>query len=193
MPKIMIIDDDKEWSKDISEYLQSEGFEVIIKANSDEGISLFNQEPFDVLVIDYKLLNGGTNKDNGVDVINKIRSYDKFIPIILCSGQLEKSGDVEKILIDSIRLGIADYFNKSKSAKELQVVIKKCQDIKTDSIISAYEKWYQKCVDKDAPVIVNSNGEKYSPKRIIEEIKKGTPLGVELRKDLAEFAIEVLN
>ena len=170
MSRIMIIDDDKDWSKDIAEYLISEKFEVIIKSNSDDGITLFNQEFFDVLVIDYKLLNGGSNKDNGIDVINKIRCYDKFIPIILCSGQLEKSGDIEKILIDSIRLGIADYFNKSKSAKELQIVIQKCQDIKTDSILLAYEKWYLKCKDKDKPIIINSNGEKYSPKRIVEEI-----------------------
>lgn len=193
MTKVMIIDDDKEWSEDIAEYLRSEGLEVITQTKSDEGIKLVKQGFFDALIIDYKLINGGTNKDDGIDVINKIRDYDKFIPIILCSGQLEKSADMDRILIDSIKLGIADYFSKSKSASELQKIIKKCEDIKTDSIISTYEKWYENCSDKETPIIVNSNGDKYSPKRIIDEIRKGTPFGVELRKSLADFALEVLN
>lgn len=193
MTKILMIDDDEEWATETIEYLTSESKEVILKLNSVDGLESFNQNFFDVLIVDYKLLNGNGSKDTGIDLITKIRSIDKFIPIILCSGQLEKSGDVEKILIDSIRLGIADYFNKSKSAKELDIVINKCRDIKTDSIISAYEKWYTSCQDKDTPIIVNSSGEKYSPKRIIAEIRQGTILGIELRNDLAEFALEVLN
>ena len=40
---------------------------------------------------------------------------------------------------------------------------------------------------------MNSNGDKYSPKLIIEEIRKGTPFGIELRRDLADFALEALN
>lgn len=193
MTKVMIIDDDKEWAEVIAEYLRSEGLEVIIKLKSNEGIDSIKQDFFDVLIIDYKLLNGGANKDNGIDVITKIRAYDRFIPIVLCSGQLEKEADMDRILINSISLGIAEYFSKSKSASELQKIIKKCEDFKTDIILSTYEKWYKSCPDKETPIIVNSDGDKYSPKRIIDEIKKGTPLGIELRRDLAEFAFEVLN
>ncbi len=193
MTKVMIIDDDREWAEDIAEYLRSEGVEVIIQIKSDEGIELVKQEFFDALIIDYKLINGETNKGDGIDVISKIRVHDKFIPIILCSGQLEKSADMDRILIDSIKLGIADYFSKSKSASELQKIIKECEDIKTDSILSTYEKWYERCSDKETPIIINSKGDKYSPKRIIDEIRKGTPLGIELRKSLSDFALEVLN
>lgn len=193
MTKVMIIDDDEEWSEDIAEYLRSEGLEVIIKMKSNEGIELIKQDFFDVLIIDYKLLNGGANKDNGIDVITKIRAYDRFIPIVLCSGQLEKEAGIDRILINSINLGIAEYFSKSKSASELQRIIKKCEDFKTDSIYSSYEKWYKSCPDKETPIIVNSKGDKYSPQRIIDEIKRGTPLGIELRKDLADFARELLK
>jgi CheY-like chemotaxis protein len=193
MTRVMIIDDDKKWSEDIAEYLRSEGLEVIIKTKSSEGIELIKQDFFDVLIIDYELTNGDANKDNGIDLITKIRAQDQFIPIVLCSGQLEKQADLDRILINSINLGIAEYFNKSKSARELQRIIKKCEDFKTDTILSTYETWYKSCTDKETPIIVNSAGEKYNPKRIIDEIRNGTPLGVQLRKDLAEFSLKVLN
>ncbi|NJD78574.1 MAG: response regulator [Candidatus Methanoperedens sp.] len=191
MTNVMIIDDDERWSEDTAEYLRSEGIEVIIQTKSHEGIRLVKEESYDVLIIDYKLINGETNKDDGIDVINKIRENDNFIPIIFCSGQLE-NWDMDHILIEAINLGIAEYFSKSKSASELQKIIKKCEDFKTDSILSTYEKWYKSCTDKDTPIIVSSRGEKYSPRRIIDEIKRGTPLGIELRKDLADFALECL-
>ena len=193
MTRVMIIDDDEEWSEDIAEYLTSEGLEVIIKTKSDDGVELVKHDFFDVLIIDCKLLNGTTSKDNGIDVISKIRANDLFIPIILCSGQLERSANMDQVLIDSIKLGIVEYFSKSKSASELQNVIQKCVDFKTDGILSTYEKWYQNCPDKETPIIVNSNGDKYSPKLIIEEIRKGTPFGIELRRGLADFALEALN
>lgn len=193
MTRVMIIDDDKEWSEEIAEYLTSEGLEVIIKTKSDDGVELVKHDFFEVLIIDYKLLNGDTNKDDGIDVISKIRANDLFIPIILCSGQLEKAANMDQVLIDSIKLGIVEYFSKSKSASGLQTVIQKCVNFKIDRILSTYEKWYQNCSDKETPVIVNSKGDKYGPRQIIEEIRKGTPFGIELRKDLADFALEALN
>ncbi|MFH1256660.1 MAG: response regulator [Candidatus Diapherotrites archaeon] len=192
MTKVMIIDDDKEWAADTAEYLRKQGLEVVTQTDSSKGIKKVIHEFFDVLVIDYKLVND-KNKDDGVGVIDKIRQSNLLVPIIFCSGQLEKSENMGDILIDSIKLGISDYFSKSKSANELLKLIQKCIDLKTDSILSTYESWYRKIKNKKTPVIVNSNGDKYTPAKIIDEIKKGTPLGIKLRKDLAKFALKVLN
>jgi DNA-binding NtrC family response regulator len=81
MKRILFIDDDREFSAAVCAVLRQAGFEVHHAFNGREGLALYPQHRFDLVVSDILMPD-----TDGVEVILAIRKMDARLPIIAMSG-----------------------------------------------------------------------------------------------------------
>ena len=110
---ILIIEDEVDIREGISEYLSEVGYEVKVASDGQEGIDLFRQNKFDLVLLDIML-----PKMDGLTVCKKIR-HNYNIPIIMLSA---KDEEIDKIL--GLELGADDYITKPFSVRELIARVK---------------------------------------------------------------------
>ena len=79
--RILIVDDNRQGLIARRHVLQELGHEVAICQDMKEALARFQQEPFDMVITDFKMPSG-----NGVDLIRKVRGLKPEVPIILISG-----------------------------------------------------------------------------------------------------------
>jgi CheY-like chemotaxis protein len=82
--KILCIDDDTAGLTLRKMMLESEGYEVLIAASGEEGLSLLERQHIDAIVLDYQMPTM-----NGADVARLIRESRPELPIVLLSGYVE--------------------------------------------------------------------------------------------------------
>ncbi|MDS9999073.1 DNA-binding response regulator [Bacillus atrophaeus] len=109
----MLVEDDRSISEVVDHYLTKEGFHVVHAFDGEEGIQLFQQNAFDLILLDLML-----PKLNGMDLLKIIREQSK-IPVLIISA---KDGDVEKAL--GLGFGADDYIAKPFSMIELSARVK---------------------------------------------------------------------
>jgi len=109
MPKIILVVDDKANVRNLMrEYLEAEGFRVIIATNGREALYTARQKKPDLILLDIMM-----PEMSGYDFI---RSYRKEYetPIILLTAKLD---EIDKVL--GLELGADDYITKPFGMKEL--------------------------------------------------------------------------
>ena len=79
--KILIIDDDINLCKVIGYQLEKQGFRVTSAHRGKEGLKLFGQQEFDVVLTDIQMPD-----ITGFEVLQKIRQDDKNVVIILITA-----------------------------------------------------------------------------------------------------------
>ncbi|WP_152514031.1 response regulator transcription factor [Bacillus sp. SB47] len=129
----MLIEDDNSISEMVDHYLTKEGFEVVLAFDGEEGVRLFQQGNYDVILLDIML-----PKLNGMDFLKLIREQSK-VPVLMISA---KDGDVDKAL--GLGFGADDYIAKPFSMIELTARIKAA--IRRATQYSASEPANQKLV-----------------------------------------------
>lgn len=111
--KVLIIDDEEyilSLSKDI---LLKNNYTVKTAINGIDGLTLFEKEPFDLILTDMKMPGM-----DGLDVIKQVRANNKEIPIIIITGH----GTLD-IAIKSLRLGAQGFLLKPFTPAELRASI----------------------------------------------------------------------
>ncbi|HEX2908696.1 MAG TPA: response regulator [Phototrophicaceae bacterium] len=83
MPKVMIVDDDRNTVKLLQTLLELDGFDVVISARGADVVPIAEQSSPDIFLMDYHLADM-----DGVDAIRQLRAHDRFMktPIIMTSG-----------------------------------------------------------------------------------------------------------
>jgi len=79
--RILIIDDEQIVLEVLRKILELEGYEVVTAANGDEGLELFSQKPFDLVITDMVM----PEKD-GLQTILDLRKEDPDLAVIAMSG-----------------------------------------------------------------------------------------------------------
>ncbi len=79
--KILIIDDEKDIVKFLSELLVREGFQVRNALRGDEAIDIFKAEPFDLVITDIRMPGM-----NGLEVMKQIKAMDEDTEVIILTG-----------------------------------------------------------------------------------------------------------
>ena len=87
MQRILIIDDEEAARDILMLILESEGYHVVEAKNGQEGVELFQRQPFDLVVTDLVM----PVKD-GLKTIIELRQTDPGIPVLAISG----GGAIEK-------------------------------------------------------------------------------------------------
>ncbi|MGL4109014.1 response regulator transcription factor [Clostridium sp. LP20] len=77
---ILIVEDEEAIREGLSEYLSEAGYSVTEACDGEEGINLFNEKSFNLVILDIML-----PKKNGFIVLNKIRETSK-VPVMMLTA-----------------------------------------------------------------------------------------------------------
>lgn len=113
--KILIVDDEPDFSRVISMWLQNEGYDVDLAANGEEGLEKARSLSPDLIILDV----GMPGKD-GYTMLREMRSETvlKNTPVIITTG---RSGMTELFAAE----GVKDYLIKPFENEDLLQRIKK--------------------------------------------------------------------
>jgi len=112
---ILIIDDEEPQRTVLAGFLKKKGFEIATAENAREGISIFESQPVDLVLTDYRM-PGGT----GLDVLHAVKRINPSVPLILITAYGNIEGAVE-----AMRDGAFDYISKPVKLNMLVAVIEK--------------------------------------------------------------------
>jgi two-component system response regulator CpxR len=108
MHKILVIDDDKDLTEMLHEYLGQEGFQVEISHNGEEGLLRATSQYFELVILDVML-----PEINGFEVLRRLRLQSQT-PVIMLTA---RGQEVDRIV--GLEVGADDYLGKPFSAREL--------------------------------------------------------------------------
>lgn len=109
---ILYVEDDEGLARLLQKDLQRSGCAVDIARDGEEGLRMIDEGSYDVLLIDYKLPMYG-----GFDVVRKLASRGALLPTIMITGY-----GSEKLAVEAMKLGIADYVVKDTEMRYLELL-----------------------------------------------------------------------
>jgi len=121
MAKILVIDDEKSIRDTLKEILEYEDHKVDLAADGDEGLTLFNENKYEIVLLDIKM----PQKD-GIEVLEEIFKINYEIPVIMISGH----GNIDTA-VESIKKGAYDFIEKPLDLNRLLVTIRNAMDKST--------------------------------------------------------------
>jgi DNA-binding response OmpR family regulator len=107
------VDDEQSIQTLLSYPLRKEGYEVVQATDGREALDRFEEEPFDLVVLDLML-----PKIDGLEVCRRLRGHSS-VPIIMLTA---KSEEIDKVV--GLELGADDYITKPFSMREFSSRIK---------------------------------------------------------------------
>lgn len=118
---VLIIDDEKAIRKTLNEILSFEGYKIKEAANGEEGLKLFSEKPFDVVLCDIKM-----PKIDGLEFLNKASEIHPDVPIIMISGH----GNIDTA-VEAVKKGAFDYLSKPPDLNRLLITLRNVVDRNT--------------------------------------------------------------
>ncbi len=112
--RVLVVDDEHLILKIISDILTKEGYEVKTAFNFDKALKLLKEYSFHVVLTDIRM-----PEKNGIDLLEKIRTFDSNMPVILMTGfaSLETA-------VKAVQHGAFDYLTKPLDYDKLKNVTK---------------------------------------------------------------------
>ncbi len=156
--RILLIDDDVNLNRVIRYQLEKNGFAVTVAYNGKEGLTIFKESPFDVVLTDIRMPDL-----SGIDVLKAIRQIDQHVIVIMITAY----GSVEQA-IHACNLGADDFLTKPFSQTQLVFVIEKAlQFRRLQSENQALRQLAEKDLQLDNLIAASSE-----MKRIIQLVRK---------------------
>lgn len=108
MDNILLVEDDINLIEGLEYALSKNGFHVDMARTVEEALSLYQQDQYDLLLLDLTLPDG-----NGFDICKKVRSHS-VVPIIFLTAM-----DEEVNVVMGLDMGADDYITKPFKLNEL--------------------------------------------------------------------------
>jgi DNA-binding NarL/FixJ family response regulator len=143
--RVLVVEDQEQWSSAISKRLIDSGHEVV-RLNNAEDVDLTRIDLFDSAVFD---INFGAGKLTGLDLTRKVRTVNVLLKIIIWSAH-----DQEALISDAYKVG-CDAFVLKKSGPE--VVLK--------YLLAATDGDYQALTDLHSSYFNRGTGERAVPEK----------------------------
>jgi DNA-binding NtrC family response regulator len=119
MPRILIVDDDRDTCRFIAEVLAAPGRDFELAAETDRALDLARSEPFDLVVCDINL----NSSLSGLDVLRAFKAVNPSGQVLLVSG----FGTLETA-IEAVRAGAFDYISKPFDIEEVKKTVQRALD-----------------------------------------------------------------
>lgn len=113
MPKILIVDDDENLLRLMSEYLHLAGFDYDLAFSAAKARGLLKRYGYDMIISDYSMPG-----ESGLDLLRFVSSRHPGTPFLLWTGE-----DNPRIKRESTRLGAHAYLQKPFYMNELPQTI----------------------------------------------------------------------
>lgn len=137
--KILAIDDEQFIRRLIRNEFSFEGFDVTTAKTGEEGLSFFDDQQFELVLLDIKL-----PKMDGIETLRRIKQISPETQVIMITG----FGDI-KSAVECVKLGAADYVTKPFKLDELlgltRQAIKKQQSERENQKKSVKNKTLEMC------------------------------------------------
>lgn len=114
--KILILDDEKEFTEELSSFFEDE-YEVYEANNIGDGRRILNEKEIDLLILDVRLPG-----ISGLDILKEVKEQKPSIEVIVISAH----GDMDTV-IKALRLGAFDYLRKPFRFIDIQIAIERTQ------------------------------------------------------------------
>lgn len=111
---VLVVDDEHLILRIISDILTKEGYEVKATSNCDKALQILKESSLSVILTDIRM-----PEKSGIDLLEKIRTFNPDIPVILMTG----FATIETA-IKGVQLGAFDYLTKPLDYNKLKGVIK---------------------------------------------------------------------
>jgi DNA-binding NtrC family response regulator len=115
--KILILDDEQQFTEELSGYLVEAGYEVFQANTAPEGKTLLRNKEIDILILDVQLPGA-----NGLDILKESKVIYPDMEVIIISGH----GEMETV-INAMRLGAFDYLSKPFGYIDIELAIERTQ------------------------------------------------------------------
>lgn len=158
MPKILIIDDEKNIRNTLREILEYEKYEVEEAPDGEKGIEMINEKEYDVVLCDIKM-----PKLDGMDVLEEIMKSGIDMPFIMISAH----GTIETA-VEATKKGAFDFIEKPPDLNRLLLSIRNALD--RTSLVNE-TKILKKKISRTYDII----GESDTIKQVKETIQKVAP------------------
>ncbi len=155
---ILIIDDERSIRKTLNEILSYEGFKIDEAGDGEEGLKLFSDKTYDVVLCDIKM-----PKIDGLEFLVKANEINADVPVIMISGH----GTIETA-VDAVKKGAYDYVSKPPDLNRLLITIRNAID---KNSLSTEAKTLKKKINRVQEMI----GASEAMKKIKETIEKVAP------------------
>jgi len=115
--QILILDDEKQFTEELSGFFQDSDFESYEANTVEEGRRILNRVEIDLLILDVRL--PGTN---GLDILKDVKIQYPNMEVVIVSAH----GDMDTV-IKAMRLGAFDYLKKPFRFIDIQIIIERTQ------------------------------------------------------------------
>jgi len=155
---ILIVDDERSIRKTLNEILSYEGFKIDEAGDGEEGLKLFSDKAYDVVLCDIKM-----PKIDGLEFLVKAGEVNADVPVIMISGH----GTIETA-VDAVKKGAFDYVSKPPDLNRLLITIRNAID---KNSLSTEAKTLKKKINRVQQMIGDSD----AMQKIKETIEKVAP------------------
>lgn len=120
--KILLVDDEEEFTKILAERMATRGLEVDTVASGTEALDQSRQKPYDAVVLDMAM-----PEMDGIETLKKLLDENPDLQVIFLTGKatLEKG-------IEAVKLGALDFLEKPV---KLEILIEKIKEAKSNKIV----------------------------------------------------------
>lgn len=116
MAKIMVIDDEQGVCDLLRKVFEPEGYEVKTEIDPVKALELVEKEKPNCILLDIKM-----PKIDGIELLSKIKQFNKDISVIMITGY----GNLESAM-ESMKLGAYDYITKPFDLEFIKNMVKRC-------------------------------------------------------------------
>jgi len=115
--KILILDDEKQFTEELSGFFEDSDFESFEANTVAEGKRILNERVIDLLILDVRLPGA-----NGLDILKEVKIQYPYMEVIIISAH----GDMDTV-IKAMRLGAFDYLRKPFRFIDIQIALERTQ------------------------------------------------------------------
>lgn len=113
--KVLVIDDETNFTEEIEEFLQNHGYISYTANNVHKGRSILKNQDIDLLILDIRL-----KSVSGLDILKEVKLAYPKLEVIIVSAH----GDMDTV-ITALRNGAIDYLKKPFRHTDIQIAIQR--------------------------------------------------------------------
>ena len=122
--KVLLIDDEPDFTKPMAFWLQSKGYAVISADNAESGIKMVKEEAPDIIFLDLNM-----PVVDGIVALKRIRGFNKNVPVVVISAYVDRLR-----LTEARTYGISGVFYKGEDFDQslalIESVLKRHKNLK---------------------------------------------------------------
>ena len=111
--RILVVDDDRDFTESIGELIELEGHQPILAYNGVEALKIFKQNNVDIILMDFRMPGL-----SGIETLSEIRKLNLSVPVVIMTAYASR-----ELTEDAIKHGAIDVMNKPFNINKLMKVI----------------------------------------------------------------------